>query len=68
MSNSPFLTEDDAAEWLNISVRTLQRMRAEGSGPKFTKMGRRVLYNRAHVESWLETRCFTSTSEYGRYE
>ena len=68
MNDSQFLTEDEMSEWLGVSVRTLQRMRVEGNGPKFTKMGRRVLYNRAHVEAWLETRCFSSTSEYGRYE
>ena len=51
------------AELLDVSERTLERMRAEGSGPRFSKAGRRVLYRLADVEEWLETNNFASTVE-----
>lgn len=42
--NRAFLTQNEAAELLRISPRTLERMRLDSSGPRFVKAGRRVLY------------------------
>ncbi len=57
------LTQKQAAELLHISTRTLERMRLEGTGPRFRKAGRRVLYSRLAIEQWLETREFESAAE-----
>ena len=55
---------------LRLSRRTLERMRVEGTGPRYLKAGpgkrSRVLYREADVLSWLERYQFGSTSEYGR--
>lgn len=63
-----FLNTIDAAEMLCLSPRTLERMRIEGGGPQFFKAGpgkrSRVLYRQSDLISWLEARCFDSTSEY----
>jgi hypothetical protein len=57
-----YLTQAHLSKLLNLSPRTLERMRAEGTGPRFIKAGRRVLYQWEHVEAWLETRSFISTA------
>jgi len=65
-ANEPFVSEADAAEFLNISVRTLQRWRTEppvGGGPKFYRFGSRVNYLISRCASWAESRAFNSTSE-----
>ena len=62
-SPNSFLTQSEAAETLRISTRTLERMRLEGSGPKFTKAGRRVLYRPELLEKWADAQTFQSTSE-----
>lgn len=58
-----FLTQSEAAEILRLSPRTLERMRLVGTGPKFVKAGRRVLYNVDFINQWTEAQTFQSTSE-----
>jgi excisionase family DNA binding protein len=38
------LTVEQTAKMLNVSVKTLEKWRAEGIGPRFIKVGRRVMY------------------------
>ena len=63
------LTTVEAAAYLRLSPRTLERFRVEGTGPKFLKAGAgkraRVLYEPAELKAWLERFAFKSTSEYG---
>lgn len=67
-SREPFVIEREAAEFLRISVRTLQRWRTEpptGGGPRFFKLGqKRVVYRLADLTDWAERRAFESTSEF----
>lgn len=62
----PFVTEANAAAYLKVSRRTLQRWRTEppaGGGPRFFKLGKRVVYRHTDLARWAESRAFTSTSE-----
>jgi hypothetical protein len=34
----PLLTQNEAAELLKLSVRTVERLRVSGTGPKFLKI------------------------------
>lgn len=65
-----YLNSEEAARILRLSARTLERMRVEGSGPKYLKAGRgtraRVLYRPADLDDWLEGRTYQSTSDYIR--
>lgn len=65
-----FLTTVEAATLLRISRRTLERMRVDGTGPKYLKVGpgkrSRVLYRETEILRWLESHEFGSTSEYDR--
>lgn len=58
-----YLTQREAAEALRLSERTLERHRLTGTGPKFVKAGRRVLYRPADIEAWAAANTFGSTSE-----
>ena len=58
-----FLIQVEAAEFLRVSQRTLERWRLEGSGPPFRRFGRRVVYARRDLEGWAIKRVFSSTSE-----
>ena len=58
-------TQTEAADYLRVSPRTLERMRVKGSGPKYVKTNRRVLYRAADIAAWLEDRTRSSTSERG---
>ena len=44
-----FLDQRQTASLLNLSERTLERFRLEGTGPAYCKFGRRVMYARADV-------------------
>lgn len=57
-----YYTTEQLAERLTISKKTLERMRGNGTGPKFNKAGHRVLYSLTNIENWLSENEFTSTS------
>ena len=58
-----WVTQKTLSIQLDISGRTLERMRADGTGPRFSKAGKRVLYRQSDVEAWLVERSFASTAE-----
>lgn len=45
------MTERELAARWRVSVRTLQNWRWMGRGPRFLKIGARVLYARAEIEA-----------------
>ena len=58
-----FLTASEAADLLRLSPVTLGRWRIQGCGPKFSKFGRRVLYDRVELLAWAKLQTRGSTSE-----
>lgn len=52
---------DDVASLLRVSRSLLAKWRMVGRGPRFTKVGRRILYETAEVSAWLKTQRRTST-------
>ncbi len=63
------LKTSEAADFLRLSPRTLERLRVQGTGPKYMKAGpglrARVLYELNDLNAWVIRR-YTSTSEYPR--
>lgn len=53
----------EAAEQLRLSSSTLAKWRMAGTGPKFIKAGRRVLYREQDLIEWLSESARRSTSE-----
>ena len=60
------LTTKQLAELLQYSEAHLARLRVEGGGPPFIKLGpgrqAKIRYRRTEVEKWLSEREFVSTS------
>jgi predicted DNA-binding transcriptional regulator AlpA len=59
-----YLSEKQAADYLGLSDKTLQRHRGAGSGPQFVKCGGRVLYDVIDCDGWMEKQKVQSTSAY----
>jgi predicted DNA-binding transcriptional regulator AlpA len=47
---------EQAAQAIGVSVRTLDALDADGTGPKPLRIGRRRLYRVSDLEAWLEQR------------
>jgi excisionase family DNA binding protein len=47
------LTQREAARLLRVSVRTLERHRAAGTGPAYVLIGRLVRYRQEDLNNWL---------------
>ena len=58
-----FYTQKYLSDLIEVSERTLERWRVEGTGPAYVKAGRKVLYRPADIEAWLASSLRTSTSE-----
>lgn len=67
------LTQEQAADILQISPSTLQHLRVSGrkgrAGPPWIKMGKSVRYRRSDLDAWIENqvvRPSASTPKIGR--
>lgn len=59
------LTVLQVSEWLQLSPKTLQKKRTDGTGPQFVKPSRNsVRYPRDSVQSWLDDRTGSSTADF----
>lgn len=56
LENSAILSKAKVAELLGVSVRTLTRWHAEGSGPPVSKHGRKSYYFKDSVLTWLKAK------------
>ena len=43
-----------AADWLGLSKSTLDKMRCEGRGPRYLRVGKRCFYRPADLDAYLE--------------
>jgi hypothetical protein len=59
---SPFLNTAQAAFYVGLSQRTLEKMRVVGGGPQYRKHGRYVRYHIDDLDAWSKGRSKTSTS------
>ena len=62
-NNYKYLTNNEAAEYLRMSPRTLEGYRVRGGGPAFCKVGRRVVYVLQDLDAWVQGNRHESTSE-----
>jgi predicted DNA-binding transcriptional regulator AlpA len=57
------LNQKQAARVLGISVRTLERHRVAGTGPRWARLGRLVRYRQSDLTAWVDGNLRSSTSE-----
>jgi excisionase family DNA binding protein len=48
------LTQQQLADELEVSQRTLERWRQQGTAPAFIRVGRSPRYRRADIDAWLD--------------
>jgi len=55
MENQRFLSTEEAAEYLGLSIQTLSSWRAGEApqGPPFHKLGLKVRYTREDLDAWV---------------
>jgi hypothetical protein len=58
-----YLRTKEAAEFLSLSARTLEKHRTYGTGPAYRKLGGRVVYAIDDLETWADRGAVTSTSD-----
>jgi excisionase family DNA binding protein len=47
-----YLTRKEAAQYLRLSNRTLEKWACLGEGPAFRRLGRRVIYDREELDAF----------------
>ena len=57
------VTAKVAARFVGLSESTLAKLRLNGNGPVYCKLGRRVVYRPADLEQWLQSRTTRDTSD-----
>jgi hypothetical protein len=61
-----FLRTPEAARFLGLSGRTLEKHRTYGTGPKYRKVGGRVIYALEDLKAWADLGAKQSTSDPGK--
>jgi hypothetical protein len=59
------MSTPDAARFLSLSTRTLEKHRCYGTGPTYRKLGGRVVYAMEDLLSWVQLGLRRSTSDPG---
>jgi excisionase family DNA binding protein len=59
------LTQQQLADELQLSLRTLERWRQQGTGPAFIQVGRSPRYRRSDINTWLDQQRRTGDKERG---
>ena len=59
----PFLRTQEAARFIGLSYRTLEKYRVYGTGPKYSKIGNRIVYAVSDLTEWVERGSKRSTSD-----
>lgn len=57
------MTTKEAANYVRLSKPTMERFRLSGEGPKYCKIGAAVRYQQDNLDTWLNSRLTSSTSE-----
>jgi Helix-turn-helix domain len=60
-----YLRTAEAARFLSLSGRTLEKHRTYGTGPAYRKIGGRVVYALDDLKAWADRGTKTSTSDPG---
>jgi predicted DNA-binding transcriptional regulator AlpA len=58
-----YLRTPEAARFLGLSGRTLEKHRTYGTGPRYSKIGGRVVYGIEELQAWVNRGAKTSTSD-----
>jgi len=60
-----YLRTPEAARFVGLSIRTLEKHRIYGTGPRYSKLGGRVVYRVEDLQAWVDSAAKASTSDPG---
>ncbi len=65
-NDDPLLNNEETAEYLGVSPRTLEKWRLQSSeGPIYHLIGKRPMYRKSSLEDYIASRTRRSTSDSG---
>jgi predicted DNA-binding transcriptional regulator AlpA len=60
-----YLRTPEAARFVGLAIRTLEKHRTYGTGPHYSKLGGRVVYRLEDLQAWVDLGRKASTSDPG---
>ena len=63
IKDTRYLRTKEAAYYVGLSARTLEKHRTYGTGPAYRKVGGRVIYALEDLRNWAERGACDSTSD-----
>jgi hypothetical protein len=57
------LTVRETAAYVRLAKGTLDHMRTVGNGPRYSKLGRKIIYDTRDLDAWIDENTRTSTSD-----
>ena len=63
IKDTRYLRTKEAAFYVSLSARTLEKHRTYGTGPGYRKIGGRVVYTLEELRAWCDLGACTSTSD-----
>jgi hypothetical protein len=60
-----YLRTPEAARFVGLSIRTLEKHRIYGTGPRYSKLGGRVFYRVDDLQAWVDRDAKASTFDPG---
>ena len=63
-----YLRTPEASRFVGLSIRTLEKHRIYGTGPRYSKLGGRVVYRVEDLQSWVDAAAKASTSDPGKVD
>jgi predicted DNA-binding transcriptional regulator AlpA len=57
------LTVIQAASYIPLSKSNLDKLRVAGGGPRYIKIGKRVLYDQTDLDRWIDEHKQASTAD-----
>ena len=61
--SADLLSRPNAAERIGLSPATLAKLAVVGGGPRYLKLGRRVVYRASDLDAWVAARSVANTAE-----
>jgi predicted DNA-binding transcriptional regulator AlpA len=61
-----YLRTPEASRFVGLSIRTLEKHRIYGTGPRYSKLGGRVVYRVEDLQAWVVSGAKVSTSDPGK--
>ena len=62
IKDTRYLRTKEAAHYVGLSARTLEKHRTYGTGPAYKKIGGRVVYTLEELRAWADSGSCASTS------